>query len=163
MSRDDRISVSKDGGVEPHITLCEVCGEGYGVTVGVMYAATYFDNGRERRVYVDRSRVREATREAERKGIEMSAFKHVPVDEKGVTLGICEACDGKQQADYDEAIAACMKGGVLFRCSECDARGFIPYKESTASFCDEVRKGNGVEFGKPSGVEFDSCAQHDGE
>ena len=160
------ISLNDKGGVEPHMTACEACGEEYGLTVGVLRRAQYrMPDGTERWAFADRSRVHKTKRVMDKIGaVRLTDWEHVPEDERVIKLGLCGECDKPADVmDEPEIAEAINEGGVLWRCLECRQGGAIKYSESTKEFCDAAREQNGVEFGQPCGVEFDKCEQHGAE
>jgi hypothetical protein len=161
--KDRMIPVSKDGGLEPHVLKCTECGESYGLSVGELYVATYTADGEQHSVYADRDAKSKVYRKAKERGIQLSTFKHIPVEQKDIVMGVCNTCDEKKAKEgYDNAINECVFGAVLFRCLECGTGGYIPYTDETKEFCDDVRWQNEVEFGEVCGVEFDTCEKHGG-
>lgn len=52
-----------------------------------------------------------------------------------------------------------LNGGVYFSCRECDATGVI----ATSDFTRDIKHKCGIQPYQPIGVEFYSCAEHEGQ
>jgi len=144
------IPISKEHGIDPHLTYCTNCGgDVNAITLGTLMCG---EDDKGMKHYYNAGR--------KPKGVTIYHSKRVPSHEK-VPFGLCDDCE-KEQTQFSEASA---KGGVYFRCESCGINGVVQYTKSSHGFCKEVRTLNDLvlrddETNKPCGVLFDNCERH---
>lgn len=150
-----QIPISKDGGIEPHLTTCTVCGgPGDALTVGVLLKAEIPGTGQY--VYANRGQQTKVAKDLVKQGIIRNGiydlhWEHVE-DGEVVPLEPCKKCLDKVQ----EAAKVVREGGVCCRCLECGMQGVI----RPSPFATEVREIHKIEAPAPCGVEFTKCEEH---
>jgi hypothetical protein len=161
----DRISVSKDGGIEPHLIQCEECGCDYAVSVGVIYQADFYKAkaSKPRTIMCDRDARHKTRMDLEKQGWYMQGgWEHIPTDQRYIKAGLCADCEQAREQAMEKVDEIMNEGGALFRCLECSRTGAMPYNEDTRGTIDGLRKEFNVAPDKPLCIEFDKCEQHGG-
>lgn len=146
----NRISLSKDGGLTPHLCICERCmkNETQNLTIGVIHKA---EDQHGNVYYSDRDQRGKTLREARDKGIFLSNWSMLDEHEK-IPMGLCTECE-EELALHAHIV---KRGGVYFRCSECMQSGVIQPNEFTIV----VKKHHGIKENEPVGVQFTKCSEH---
>ena len=145
------IPISKEGGLEAHLCVCERCmkNDSGALTLGVLFKTKGSDG---HTYYADRDKRSKTRREAQNAGVTLENWIHVDEHER-VPMGLCDEC--KTEMDYHAAIV--RKGGVYFKCTECHQDGVIQPNEFTYG----MKKQHGIKEHEPIGIEFSKCTEHE--
>lgn len=145
------IPVSKERGLDPHQLACQVCGEHYGLTLGVIMRA-YDEEGQV--AYANRGQTAKCNKDREKHGLSyLTGWEEVKNTHEVLHMGICDACEENQQSIR----TAVAEGGIYFKCSKCSITGAIKVDNPIAK---AIREGAQIFAPDPIGVEFDDCSQH---
>lgn len=161
------IPISRDGGLEPHLTYCPRCGgETPELTIGVAYWLTWegpisneygFNRGQKIGVY---NRGRRSPL------LKTMGLEHVPNwlgrvhVERHEKLPASEPCD-ECKAEIEEHKQIVKDGGVYFKCAECGRDGVIkdsPFARRVREISVDVGRSKNVH--KPCGIQFVKCTEH---
>jgi len=146
------IPISKEGGLEPHLTFCLRCGgDGDELTIGVLKKAQ-LDNGQW--LYANRGEVKRAERSVIKQGYKghISPWQPVLECEKVPASQPCKSCQEEIIA-ISEVVEA---GGVFLRCAECGLQGALRPENELAK---DVRKESGIMAPDPVGYEHEGCSK----
>ena len=141
------IPISRDGGVEPHLIKCSRCKGNNGLSIGVLMQAEY----QGKMIYANVGKTSRTNRDLG----ENLKWTHVPIDQKEITMGICDECETELTIFQEEL----QKGGVFFKCLKCNKTGMI---KGGAELAAIVRQEAGIATPNPCGIEFEECSQHSG-
>jgi hypothetical protein len=153
--RNDDIPIHPERGLDPHLLVCQRCGESTGVTVGELRKAQMKKPGDKKPtwLYAPRSQTRKAEAEAEADGYRVGAWIAVQEAERVPDPFPCQSCAAELQM-FEAIVAA---GGVHFRCATCHFTGVL---RGESPYAQAVRRSAGIEAPEPCGVEFENCADH---
>ncbi len=153
MTKEKELTLHPEHGVNPRLTHCPRCG-GKSNGLVMLGIRSYVDQcsscGMRHYGGADKKRCQSCgSRSLSRR--ELDLHETVPGP-------LCAACE-ESDKDIEKVIAA---GGILVRCKVCGMQGALLY-DNHKELCDEVRQKSGVPFGKPCGLELESCDQHGGK
>lgn len=137
-------------GINPHLTVCQRCGQAYGIAL-----LGNRDNRRICRCGCTNYGARGSDK-CGKCGEQLFDAKVEPIREhEDLPGGLCTECE-KEVTEHAKIVA---EGGVYFRCAQCGRQGVIKANE----FAAEVRKHLKTPTPKPCGVEFQKCEEHGGK
>lgn len=136
-------------GVNPHMTVYTKCGKDIGIAMIGTRTAILQCNQCGRKTIGHRQH--EPCPECK------STFNFTKLGEVGehdkLPGGLCDDC-AKEAKEFAEIVS---KGGVYFRCANCNATGVI---KGHTKLAKAVRKAHKLPAPAPCGIEFENCAQH---
>ena len=149
------IPISKDGGLEPHLTTCTMCGgPGEALAVRVMRKA---QDSKGHWHYCNRGKTHAYNQQLLANGYEsISGWEPVKAEEK-IPLGICNTCQKAIDDNVAEQKQAIAEGGIYVKCKCCNMEGVL---SGNTELAKRVREHSGVKAPAPVGMEFDDCSQH---
>jgi hypothetical protein len=142
MARKDKIELHKEKGLNPHMTVCQQCGQDIGLMLlgSADSLLTCNDCGK---TTVGKRKARTCA-DPECKG--RLTFKEELADTSRFPGGLCDVC----KLERDTHAKFVSEGGVYFKCDDCNATGVI----KSNSFTQEVREKHNIPAPNPVGVQF---------
>lgn len=149
------IPISKDRGIDPHLTYCPRCGgEANELTLGVLMKGLTYDG--EVVAYANRGKTRQTERELAKKEGAPTISRWEEVTDTMERIPAHEPCDKcKEEIKTFEGIVA--EGGIYFVCEGCGKKGVIRAESGLAK---EVREHMKIAAPDPCGIKLEACWQH---
>lgn len=161
MRSNDRIPLHPTRALDPHLTICPICGgKTNSLVIGYTRKAE-LPNGKT--VYCTRGQERALRKSLVDSGVlhsyefDQLEWKSLEENEQVPDSEPCKKCKEEIQKEQTVLAEAVAEGGVYFRCLQCKCRGVFT-KESNIAV--EVRKVSGKEAPEPIGIEFNNCEEH---
>ena len=160
MRSNGRIPLHPTRALDPHLTICPICGDKTNSLVIGHTRKAKLPNGKT--VYCTRGQEDSLKRKLVDQGILHSIrdrleWKQLDEMERVPDPEPCEKCKAEIQKEQNMLIEEVAAGGVYFRCLQCKCQGAFT-KESDIAV--EVRKQTGKEAPEPVGIKFNTCEEH---
>lgn len=147
-----QIPLDKERGIDPHLCKCINCGgDSNSLTVGVIRKGED-ENGVIH--YANRGQTDKHNAMLRNKGLsEVLQWETVTDTTERIPMGLCTKCEEQEKLFKEEL----EKGGIFFRCKQCEKHGMIIGSHQLSI---DIREHSGIKAPDPVGTEFITCKEH---
>lgn len=142
-NHEPSITLSKDRGVNPRMTICVRCGKDT-PTLALLGDGDYLHVCRSCNKTV---LGKKGSRKCPACGAHALSMERRLDEYEKIPMGLCDECEAKDKEMHDVV----KRGGVYWKCADCGSSGAI---RAEAPLAKVVREQSGIKIPNPVGVEF---------